>query len=154
MCFVPNRMSHPSRTAAFSMSWSVEDNVSCFLAMKTDDVWVRRIHARLSCYRDLMHVLLRKLAFTFGFAGILGALLIVAVQGVSWFEFGTWPQVTVIHGLVALGFPTPTSTWPVIQKAIDTVLGVPISVLVPVIGVGLRMIFWSLATKFQPRGLP
>jgi hypothetical protein len=120
-------------------------------SLTTTDGGVRRIHARLCCYRASMHVFLRKLAFTFGFAGVVGALVTVAVQGVSWLEFGTWPQVTVIHGLVAFGLRPPTSTWPIIQNVIDMGLEIPMSVLALVIGVGLRGLFRALAARCRPK---
>jgi hypothetical protein len=123
-------------------------------SLRTTDGGVRRNHARLCCYPTSMHVFLRKLAFTFGFAGVVGALVIVAVQGVAWLEFGTWPQVTVIHGLVALGLRPPTSTWPIIQNLIDMGLEIPLSVLTLVIGVGLRGLFRSLAARCRPKFHP
>jgi hypothetical protein len=101
--------------------------------------------------RRFVFALLTKLAFAFGLAGILGALAIVVGQYLSWLQFDTWPDVPILRGVVAFGLRPPTSAWPGIQKVINGVMDLPLSVAVLLIGIGLRQFFKILAAQYQPR---
>ena len=94
-------------------------------------------------FRRFVFALLTKLAFAFGLAGIMGALVIVSGQGLSWLQFETWPEVSILHGVAAFGFRPPTSARPSIQKIIGGALGLPLSVVVLLLGIGLRQVIKS-----------
>jgi hypothetical protein len=100
-------------------------------------------------FRRFVFALLTKLAFAFGLAGILGAIAIVVGQCLSWLQFDTWPEVPILHGVVAFGLRAPTSAWPGIQKVINGVMDLPLSVAVLLVGVGLRQIFKLWAARYQ-----
>jgi hypothetical protein len=94
--------------------------------------------------------LLTKLAFAFGLLGVSGAVVIVAGQCFSWFEFDRWPEITVIHGVTALGWNVPATWFGV--KAISTALNLPLSVIVLALGLALREIFAGLAVLCRAKG--
>jgi hypothetical protein len=99
-----------------------------------------------------MQILLRKLAFAFGFAGTIGGLAIIFAQLISWLQFNEWPQISVLHLLIAFGLRPRTSTWPIMQWIINVVMDFPISVVVFVVGLGLKQLFSSYAADYQRRG--
>jgi len=92
-----------------------------------------------------MHTLLKKLAFVCGLVGIVGAIAIVAGQLVTWVQFDSWMEITVIHGIIALGWSIPATWFGV--KAISTALNFPLSVVVLALGLALREIFAWLAVR-------
>src|SRR5262245_59152323 len=79
--------------------------------------------------------LLAGLAFAFGALGVLGAVLIVAGQCFSWLLFDSWPEISVIHGVTALGWSIPAWFG---EKAINLVLDLPLSFVVLALGLALR----------------
>jgi hypothetical protein len=93
--------------------------------------------------RRTLVALLTKLAFAFSVLGVLGAVLIVAGQCLSWLLFDSWPEITVIHGVTALGWSVP-ATW-FGEKAINMVLDLPLSFVVLALGLALRELFAGLA---------
>src|SRR5262249_28160452 len=55
----------------------------------------------------------------------------------------SWPEIPVIHGVTALGWSV-SSTW-FGEKAINTVLDLPLSFVVLALGLALRELFAGLA---------
>jgi len=100
-------------------------------------------HPMHELLRKAVVALLTRLAFAFGLLGVSGAIVIVMGQCFSWLEFDRWPEITVIHGITALGWSIP-ATW-LGGKAISIVLNLPLSVVVLTLGLALRQLFARLA---------
>jgi hypothetical protein len=96
-----------------------------------------------------MYTLLRKLGFSFGLVGIGGALAIVAGQCVSWFELDYWPDVSVLHGLLALGWRVPTTTSPGFTQVMNLITRIPLSIAVLFVGILLKYVFQLCANQFS-----
>src|SRR5262249_51342567 len=93
--------------------------------------------------RRTLVALLTRLAFAFSVLGVLWAVLIVVGQCISWLLFDRWPEITVIHGVTALGWSIP-ATW-FSGKVISMVLDLPLSFVVLALGLVLRELFVWLA---------
>ena len=93
--------------------------------------------------------LLAGLAFAFSALGVLGAVLIVAGQCISWLLFDSWPEISVIHGVTSLGWSVP-ATW-FGEKAINMVLDLPLSFVVLLVGLAMRQLFEWLAVLCRPK---
>ena len=98
--------------------------------------------------RKAAAALLTRLAFAFGALGVLGAVLIVAGQCVSWLVFDSWPEIPVIHGVTALGWSIPAWFG---EKAINMVLDLPLSFVVLLLGLVLRELFRWFAVLCRPK---
>lgn len=94
--------------------------------------------------------LLEGLAFAFSALGVLGAVLIVAGQCLSWLLFDRWPEISVIHGVTSLGWSVPSMWFG--EKAINLVLDLPLSFVVLLVGLAMRQIFEWLAVLCGPKG--
>src|SRR5262245_4814743 len=86
--------------------------------------------------RKAAAALLTRLAFAFGALGVLGAVLIVAGQCVSWLVFDSWPEINVFHSVTALGWSVPAMSFG--EKAINLALDLPLSLVVLALGLALR----------------
>jgi len=93
--------------------------------------------------------LLAGLAFAFSAIGVLGAVLIVAGQCLSWLLFDRWPEISVVHGVTALGWSVPSMWFG--EKAINLVLDLPLSFVVLALGLALRELFAGLAMLCRAR---
>jgi len=94
--------------------------------------------------------LLTKTAFAIGLAGISGAVIIVAGQCISWMAFGTWPEISILQVVTAFGRRPPTSLPPDFQIVSNWILALPLSIVVLLIGLGLRQGFMLLAHRYRP----
>lgn len=99
----------------------------------------------------VMDWLLRKIAFSFGLMGIMGALAIVTMQCLSWFEVDTWPDVSLLHAFVILGWRPPTATSANIRRALEIAMRTPMSIIVLVVGLTLRLLVELCASRFARR---
>jgi hypothetical protein len=98
-----------------------------------------------------MHWFLRRVAFSFGLIGIVGALAVFAAQCLSWFELDSWPDLSILRVFVAFGWRPPTATSPGIGRAIEIVMGTPLSILILVVGLALRFIISLCAKRVAPK---
>jgi hypothetical protein len=94
--------------------------------------------------------LLAKAAFAIGLAGISGAVVIVAGQCISWMAFGTWPEISILQVVTAFGRRPPTSLSPGVQIVSNWILALPLSIVVLLIGLGVRQGFMLLADRYRP----
>lgn len=77
------------------------------------------------------------------FGGLFVALLVVAIQALSWLQTGHWPSLTMATLLVPLISGTPLGSWLAepqswygLQKVAIGLLGLPLSVWIAACGLG------------------
>jgi hypothetical protein len=84
-----------------------------------------------------------------GGGGIVIALGILAWQSLIWLQVGTWPPLTIGDGFSYYQTDPPSGQWVGLEKIILSVLNLPLSLSVFLVGVALAAFVMYYAEKIE-----